>query len=139
MYRTFEITPAISLTLRAQTRSFTFILHEYFKAAVWRAVEALDPPVTDSTFQIPFRPSAQLKLLHLTTMVNVTEALFLRYMLHDCSTAHPELAPGADAGALQANNSFVPGTPNAGIDAAWRREAANLPNNPVSLKFRNCR
>ena len=84
-------------------------------------MEALDPPVTDSTFQIPFRPYAQLKLLHLTTMVNATEDLFIRYMSYDCPIAHPELAPGADAGALQANNSFVAGTPNAGIDAAWGR------------------
>ena len=57
---------------------------------------------------------------------------------HDCPIARPELATGADAGALQANNSFVPGTPNAGIDAAWGREAANLHNQPVQLKFRNC-
>ena len=81
-------------------------------------MEALDP-ATDSTFQIPFRPAAQLKLLHLTTMVNVTEALFLRYMSYDCPISHPKRVPGADAGALRANNSFVPGTPNAGIDAVW--------------------
>ena len=71
-------------------------------------------------------------------MVNVTEALFLRYMSYDCRIAHLELVPGADAGALQDNNSFVPGTPNAGIDAVWGREAANLLNNPASLKFQNC-
>ena len=70
-------------------------------------------------------------------MVNVTEALFIRYMSYDCPIAHPELVPGADAGALQANNSFVPGTPNAGIDAVWGREAENLHNQPVQLKFRN--
>lgn len=101
-------------------------------------MEALDPPVTDSTFQIPFRPYAQLKLLHLTTMVNVTEALFIRDMSYDCPIAHPELVPGADAGALQVNNSFVAGTLNAGIDAAWGREAANVHNQPVQLKLRNC-
>ena len=106
-----------------------FYLHEHFKVAVWRAVEALDPPVTDSAFQIPSRPSAQLKLLHLTTMVNVTEALFLRYMSYDCPIAHPGLVPGADAGALQANNSFVPGTPNSGIDAAWGRGEEKKPQN----------
>ena len=32
----------------------------------------------------------------------------------------------------------MPGTPNAGIDAVWGREAALLPNVPVALKFRNC-
>ena len=42
------------------------------------------------------------------------------------------------AGQLGANNAFAPGTPNAGIDAAWGREAALLPNNPVLPKFRNC-
>ena len=84
--------------------------------------------MTDSTFQIPFRPYAQLKLLHLTTMVNVTEALFIRYMSYDCPVAHPELVPGADAGALRPNNSFVTGNSNAGIDAVWGREAANLHN-----------
>ena len=52
-------------------------------------------------------------------MINVTEALFTRYMSYECSVAHRELVPGADAGALQPNNSFVPGTPNAGIDAVW--------------------
>ena len=80
-------------------------------------MEALDPPVTDSSFQIPFRPYGQLKLLHLTTMINVTEALFTRYMSYHCPVPHPELVPGADASALQPNNSFVTGTPNAGIDA----------------------
>ena len=47
-----------------------FYLHEYFKAAVWRDVE-ITGFAADSTYQIPFRPSSQLKLLHLTTMVNV--------------------------------------------------------------------
>ena len=36
-----------------------------------------------------------------------------------------------------ANNVFTPGTPNAGIDAVWGREAALLPNNSVLPKFRN--
>ena len=108
-------TPAISLILRAQTNSS--IVMNIFKQQFIETVEALDPPVADSNFQIPFRPSAQLKLLHLTTMVNVTEVVFLHYMSYDCPIVHPELVPGADAGALQANNSFVPGTPNAGIDA----------------------
>ena len=61
-----------------------------------------------------------------------------RYMLYDCETVHHELVPGANAGALQPYNSFVAGTPNAGIDAVWGREAALLSNVPVSPKFQNC-
>ena len=61
-----------------------------------------------------------------------------RYMLYDCETVHHELVPGANAGALQPYNSFVAGTPNAGIDAVWGREAAVLSNDPVSPKFQNC-
>ena len=71
-------------------------------------------------------------------MVDVTETLFLRYMQYDGETAHHELVPGAEAGALQASNSFVPGTPNSGIDAVWGRAAELLSNAPVSPKFRNC-
>lgn len=71
-------------------------------------------------------------------MVNVTEALFNRYNQYDCETAHHELVPSADAGALQANISFIAGTPNAGIVAVWGREAALLSNGPVSPKFQNC-
>ena len=44
-------------------------------------------------------------------MVNITEALFNRYNRYDCETSHHELVPGANAGALQADNTFVPGTP----------------------------
>ena len=50
-----------------------------------------------------------------------------------------ELVPGADAGVLRPENTFTPGTQNAGIDAVWGRPAALLlPNNPVSPKFPNC-
>ena len=56
-----------------------FYLHEYLKAAIWRDVEALLLMCVPPTFQIPFRPEPQLKLLHLTKMVNVPEALYDRY------------------------------------------------------------
>ena len=114
-----------------------FYLHEHFKSAVWKDVENTGF-AADSTYQIPFRPSSQLKLLHLTTMVNVTEAQFRRFADHDDPMRHAELRPGSNAGALQHDNNFVPGTPNAGIDEVWGREAALLPNNPVLPKFRNC-
>ena len=116
-----------------------FYLHEYFKAAVWREVE-LTGFAAESTFQIPFRPVSQLKLIHITKMVNVTEAQHRRYAQHDDPVAHAELRPGplSIAGALRPDNVFAPGTPNAGIDAVWGREAALLPNNPVLPKFRNC-
>ena len=64
-------------------------------------------------------------------MINVTEALFNRYNRYGDETAHPELVPGFNAGALQADDTFVPGTPNAGIDAVWGRTAALLPNDCV--------
>ena len=51
---------------------------------------------------------------------------------------HAELRPDADACALQPDNTFVPGTPNDGIDRVWGRSAALLSTNPVSPKFRNC-
>ena len=72
-------------------------------------------------------------------MVNVPEALYNRYNRYDNEAAHPELVPGSDAGALQADNTFVPGTPNASIDAVWGRTAALLPNDPVPSKFQKLR
>ena len=72
-------------------------------------------------------------------MVNVTEAQQDAYNQHNDPDAHPELRPGAlsVAGALGANNVFAPGTPNAGVDAVWGREAALFSNNSVLPKFRN--
>ena len=113
-----------------------FYLHEHYKSAVWKDVEATGF-ATDSTFQIPFRSTPQLKLIHLTRMVNVTEAQHARYALHADASRHAPLRPGGNAGALTPNNTFVAGSPNADIDAAWGREAALLPNNPVLPKFRN--
>ena len=72
-------------------------------------------------------------------MVDVTEAQQGAYNQHNDPDAHPELRPDAlaVAGALGANNVSTPGTPNAGIDAVWGREAALLPINSVLPKFRN--
>ena len=116
-----------------------FYLHEYFKSTVWRDVETTGF-ATDSTYQIPFRPLSQLKLMHLTQMVNATADQYARYALFDDPEAHPELRPGplSRTGALQPDNTFAPGTPNAGIDTVWGRDAALLPNNPVLPQFRNC-
>ena len=116
-----------------------FYLHEFFKSAVWKKVEA-SGFATDSTYQIPFRPASQLKLIHLTRMVNVTEEQHAAYALHADSSTHAPLRPGAldSAGPLLSNNTFIAGSPNAGIDAVWGREAALLPNNPVQPNFRNC-
>jgi len=58
-----------------------FYLHEYFKTAVWREVEA-SGFATDSTYQIPFRPASQLKLIHLTRMANVTADQHAHYAQH---------------------------------------------------------
>ena len=49
-------------------------LHEHFKAAVWRVVELMDPAGASPQFQIPFRPSSLLKLLHLTKMVRTFQS-----------------------------------------------------------------
>ena len=116
-----------------------FYLHEYFKAVVWREVEGTGF-ATDSTYQIPFRPASQLKLIYLTRMANVTADQHARYALRAGASTHAPLRPGAlrSAGALLPNNTFAAGTPNAGIDAVWGREAALLPNNPVLPKFHNC-
>ena len=116
-----------------------FYLHEYFKAVVWREVETTGS-ATDSTYQIPFRPASQLKLIHPTRMANVTADQHARYALHAGANTHAPLRPGAlrSAGALLPNNTFTAGTPNAGIGEVWGREAALLPNNPVLPKFRNC-
>ena len=113
-----------------------FYLHEYFKAVVWREVEE-SGSATDSTDQIPFRPSSQLTLIHLTRMVNVTDVQHARYAMHADASRHAPLRPGGSAGAFLPNNTFVAGTANAGIDVIWGRAAALLPNNPVLPKFRN--
>ena len=42
-----------------------FYLHEHFKSIVWKDVET-SGFAHDSTFQIPYRPSSQIKLIHLT-------------------------------------------------------------------------
>ena len=55
-----------------------FYLHEHFKSKVWKDVET-SGFAHDSTFQIPYRPTSQLKLIHLTRMVNVTAAQHARY------------------------------------------------------------
>ena len=68
-------------------------------------------------------------------MVNVPEAFYNRYNRYGNEAAHPELVPGSDVGALRADNTFVPDTPNASIDAVWGRTTALLPNDPVSSNF----
>ena len=114
-----------------------FYLHEHFKSKVWMEVEKTGF-AEHSTYQIPFRPSSQLKLIHLTKMVYVTEVQHARYAMHADASRHAELRPEVSAGALNtANNTFAPGSPNESIDRAWGREAANLSNNPVQPKFRN--
>ena len=67
-----------------------FYLHEHFKQAVWRRIEETGF-ATDSTYQIPYRPSSQLRLVHLTRMVNVTEAQKDAYNQYNDPNAHPEL------------------------------------------------
>ena len=114
-----------------------FYLHEHFKAVVWAEVEKTGF-AADSTYQIPFRPSSQLKLIHLTRMAIVTDVQHARYQNHSDAARHAELRPEVNAGALTPNNTFVAGTPNESIDRVWGREAALLSNNPVLPKFRNC-
>ena len=106
---------------------------------MWREVETMGF-ATDSTYQIPFRPASQLKLIYLTRMANVTADQHARYALRAGASTHAPLRPGAlrSAGALLPNNTFAAGTPNAGIDAVGGREVTLLPNNPVLPKFRNC-
>ena len=48
---------------------------------------------TDSTCQIPYRPLSQLRLVHLTRMVNVTAAQHTAYNQHNDPDSHPELRP----------------------------------------------
>ena len=67
-----------------------FYLHEYFKQAAWRRIEETGF-ATDSTYQIPYRPSPQLRLVHLTRMANVTEAQQDAYNQYYDPDAHPEL------------------------------------------------
>ena len=114
-----------------------FYLHEHFKSKVWAEVERTGF-AEDSTHQIPYRPSSQLKLIHLTRMVNVTDVQYARFAMHNGASRHAELRPEVSAGALNADtNTFAPGSPNEAIDRSWGREAALLSNNPVQLKFRN--
>ena len=114
-----------------------FYLHEHFKSKVWKDVET-SGFAHDSTFQIPYRPTSQLKLIHLTRMVNVTSAQHARYSLHNCAVTHAELRPGGNAGAfLPADNKFVTKSANDEIGKVWGRDAALLPNNSVLPKFRN--
>ena len=114
-----------------------FYLHEHFKSKVWEEVERTGF-AEDSTYQIPYRPSSQLRLIHLTRMVNVTETQYARFQAHNDPTRHAELRSDVCAGALNADtNTFIRGSPNEAIDRVWGREAAMLTNNPVQLKFRN--
>ena len=114
-----------------------FYLHEHFKSKVWAEVERTGF-AEDSTYQIPYRPSSQLKLIHLTRMVNVTDVQYARFAMHNDASRHAELRSDVNAGALNADtNTFAPGSPNEAIDRVWGREAALLSNNPVQLKFRN--
>ena len=53
-----------------------------FVQAVWRRIEETGF-VTDSSYQIPYRPSSQLRLIHLTRMVNVTAAQQTSYNQHN--------------------------------------------------------
>ena len=71
-----------------------FYLHEHFKSKVWKDVETSGFAI-DSTYQIPFRSASQLKLIHLTRMVNVTEAQHAAYALHADASTHAPLRPGA--------------------------------------------
>ena len=114
-----------------------FYLHEHFKAKVWVDVEKTGF-AEESTYQIPYRPSSQLKLVHLTRMVYVTAAQHARYAAHADAFRHSELRPEVSAGVLNTvTNTFVAGSPNDSIDRAWGREFALLLNNPVQPKFRN--
>ena len=114
-----------------------FYLHEHFKSKVWEEVERTGF-AEDSTYQIPYRPSSQLRLIHLTRMVNVTETQYARFQAHNDPSRHAELRSDVCAGALNDDtNTFVRGSPNEAIDRVWGREAAMLSNNPVQLKFRN--
>ena len=114
-----------------------FYLHEHFKAKVWVEIEKTGF-AEESTYQIPYRPSSQLKLVHLTRMVYVTAVQHARYAAHADAFRHSELRPEVSAGALNTvTNTFVAGSPNESIDRAWGREAALLLNNPVQPKFRN--
>ena len=67
-----------------------FYLHEHFKSKVWAEVERTGF-AADSTYQIPYRPPSQLRLIHLTRMVNVTETQYHRYQTHDDPSRHAEL------------------------------------------------
>jgi hypothetical protein len=114
-----------------------FYLHEHFKAKVWADVETTGF-AAESTYQIPYRPPSQLKLVHLTRMVYVTAAQHARYAAHADAFRHSELRPEVSAGVLNTvTNTFVAGSPNDSIDRAWGREFALLLNNPVQPKFRN--
>ena len=113
-----------------------FYLHEHYKSKVWADVERTGF-ADDSIFQIPYRPTSQLRLIHLTRMVNVTETQYHRFQEHNNPARHPELRHDVCAGALLDDNTFVRGTPNEDIDRVWGREAAMLTNNDVQLKFRN--
>ena len=135
-------THAVDLATFASYPAYTtgsnkiFYLHEYFKSTVWSDVERTGS-AHDTQYQIPYRPTSQLKLVHLTIMVNVTETQYRRYQDHNDSVKHAELRHDVCAGALLDDNTFVRGTPNEHIDRVWGREAALLPNNDVQLKFRN--
>ena len=59
---------------------------------MWRRIEETGF-ATDSTYQIPYRPSSQLRLVHLTRMVNVTAAQHAVYNQHNDPDSHPELRP----------------------------------------------
>ena len=112
-------------------------LHEHFKSVVWKDVET-SGFAHDSTFQIPYRPSTQIKLIHQTRMVSVTADQHARFQKYNCAVTHPELRPGANAGAfLPADNKFITSSANSAIDKVWGRDAALLPNNSVLPKFRN--
>ena len=65
-----------------------------------------------STYQIPFRPPSQLKLVHLTKMVYVTDVQYARYAMHADASQNAELRPEVSAGALNTDtNTFAPGSP----------------------------
>lgn len=69
-----------------------FYFREYFKQAVWRRIEETGF-AADSTYQIPYRPSPQLRLIHLTRMANATAAQQTSYTQHNDPDSQPELRP----------------------------------------------